>query len=91
MTYEVSSIKNANLSMKHEGIKLQKRLIAHKKGINAVARLQHSEIGRPENSAFHRKLKTQKNGPRRTFAKKILINDSKRPTYNNLRKVLKPV
>ena len=38
MKYEVSSIKNANPSKKFEGIKLQKCLIACKKGINIVVR-----------------------------------------------------
>ena len=39
--YEVSSIKNANLSIKYEGIKLQKWLIARKKGINVVVPRTH--------------------------------------------------
>jgi len=43
--YEVSSIKNANLSIKYEGIKLKMCLIACKKGINVVVRFQYSEIG----------------------------------------------
>ena len=43
-TYEVSSIKNANLSIKYKGIKLQKWLIACKKGINVVVRFLYSEI-----------------------------------------------
>ena len=43
-TYEVSSIKNANLSIKFEGIKIQKCLIACKKGINVVVPFQYSEI-----------------------------------------------
>ena len=43
--YEVSSIKNVNLFIKYEGIKLQKCLIACKKGINIVIRFQYSEIG----------------------------------------------
>ena len=43
--YEVSSIKNANPSIKFEGIKLQKCLIACKKGIDVVVRFQYSEIG----------------------------------------------
>ena len=43
--YEVRSIKNANLFIKYEGIKLQKCLIACKKGINIVVRFQYSEIG----------------------------------------------
>ena len=42
--YEVSSIKNVNLSIKLEGIKIQKCLIACKKGINVVVRFQYSEI-----------------------------------------------
>ena len=42
--YEVSSIKNANLSIKFELIKLQKFQIACKKGINVVVRFQYSEI-----------------------------------------------
>ena len=42
-TYEVSSIKNANPSIKFEGIKLQKCVIACKKGINVVVRFQYSE------------------------------------------------
>ena len=44
LKYEVSSIKNANLSIKFEGIKLQKCLIACKKGINVVVLFQYSEI-----------------------------------------------
>ena len=44
-TYEVSSIKNANLFIKYEGIKLQKCLTACKKGINIDVRFQYSEIG----------------------------------------------
>ena len=55
-TYEVSSIKNANLFIKYEGIKLQKCLIACKKGINVVDRLRYSEIGWLENSTFHSQL-----------------------------------
>ena len=42
--YEVSSIKNTNLSIKYELIKLQKFQIAPKKGINVVVRFQYSEI-----------------------------------------------
>ena len=42
--YEVSSIKNANLSIKYELIKLKKFQIARKKGINVVVRFQYSEI-----------------------------------------------
>ena len=42
--YEVSSIKNANLSIKYELIKLQKFQIVRKKGINVVVRFQYSEI-----------------------------------------------
>ena len=42
--YEVRSIKNANLSIKYEGIKLHYFQIAHKKGINVVVRFQYSEI-----------------------------------------------
>ena len=41
--YEVSSIKNANPSIKYEGIKLQKCLIVCKKDIDVV-RFQYSEI-----------------------------------------------
>ena len=44
LSYEVSSIKNANPSIKFEGIKLQKCVIACKKGINVVVRFQYSEI-----------------------------------------------
>ena len=55
-TYEVSSIKNANLSMKYEGIELQMCLKACKKGINVVVRFQYSEIGCLENSTFHSQL-----------------------------------
>ena len=44
ITYEVSSIKNANLSMKYELLKLQKFQIARKKGINVIVRFQYSEI-----------------------------------------------
>ena len=40
----MSSIKNANLSIKYEGIMLQMCLIASKKGINVVVRFQYSEI-----------------------------------------------
>ena len=36
LRYEVSSIKNVNPSIKYEEIKLQKYLIAGKKGINVV-------------------------------------------------------
>ena len=43
--YEVSSIKNANLFIKYDGIKLQKCVIACKKGINVVVRFQYSEMG----------------------------------------------
>ena len=43
-SYEVPSIKNANLSIKYELIKLQKFQIAGKKGINVVVRFQYSEI-----------------------------------------------
>ena len=41
LNYEVSSIKNANLSIKYELIKLQKFQIARKKGINVVVRFQY--------------------------------------------------
>ena len=41
----VSSIKNANISIKYEGIELQKWLIAWKKGINVVVGFQYPEIG----------------------------------------------
>ena len=44
-TYEMCSIKNVNLSIKYEGIKLQKWLIACKKGINVVVRFLYLEIG----------------------------------------------
>ena len=54
--YEASSIKNANLSIKYEGIKLQKFLIACKKGINVVVWFQYSEIGWLENSIFQWQL-----------------------------------
>ena len=43
--YEVPSIKSAYFSIKYEGIKLQKCLIACKKGFNVVVRFQYSEIG----------------------------------------------
>ena len=46
---DVWSIKNANLSIKYEGIKLQNCLTACKKGINVVVRFQYSEISRLEN------------------------------------------
>ena len=36
LRYDVSSIKNVNPSIKYEEIKLQKYLIAGKKGINVV-------------------------------------------------------
>ena len=42
--YEVSSIKNANPSIKYEWMKLQKFQIAHKKGINVVVRFLYLEI-----------------------------------------------
>ena len=38
LMYEVSSIKNVNTSIKFEGIKLLKCVIACKKGINVVVR-----------------------------------------------------
>ena len=65
--YEVSSIKNANSSIKFEGINLQKCLIACKKGINIVIRFQYSEIGWQKNSAFHRQLKKKKSQPRNNW------------------------
>jgi len=43
--YEVSSIRNASLSVEYEGIKLQKWLMARKKGIGVVVRFRCSEIG----------------------------------------------
>ena len=43
-TYEVSSIKYANPFIKYEGIKLQKCLIACKKGINVVVVSYQIEI-----------------------------------------------
>ena len=49
-TYEVSSIKNANLSIKYEGIELQMCLKASKKGINVVVRFQYSVFGWLESS-----------------------------------------
>ena len=43
-TYEVYLEINANLSTQYEGMKLQKCLIACKKGIDVVVRFQYSEI-----------------------------------------------
>ena len=99
LKYEVSSIKNANPSIKFEGIKLQKCVIACKKGINVVVRFQYSEISWDKNSICNRQLKIKKNlTPSKQLDKKckkvqkfFLINDSKRTTYNYLRRVLKPV
>ena len=51
-----SSIKNANLSIKFEAIKLQRCLIACKKGINYVVRFQYSEISWDKNSICSRQL-----------------------------------
>ena len=42
-TYEVPSIKNANLSIRYEWIKLQKFQIARKKGINVVVGFQYTD------------------------------------------------
>ena len=88
--YEVSSIKNVNLSIKYEGIKLQKCFIGCKKGINVVVRFQYSEIGRLENSAYHRKLKTQKKWTPLYIWKKVLNFSNKwlKTANNYLRKVL---
>ena len=52
----MSSIKNANLFIKYEGIKLQKCVIACKKDINVVVRFQYSEMDWLENSTFHIQL-----------------------------------
>ena len=57
-TYEVPSIKNANLSIKHEGIKLQMCLIACKKRYYCC--LSIPEIGWLENSTFHSQLSSTK-------------------------------
>ena len=54
--YEVSSIKNANLSIKYEWMKLQKFQIARKKGIYVVVRFLYLEIGWLKNSTFHSQL-----------------------------------
>ena len=42
-----------NLSIKYEGIKLKKCLIACKKDIDVVVGFQYSEIGWLKNSTFH--------------------------------------
>ena len=56
LQYEVPSIKNANLSIKYEWIKVQKWLIACKKGINVVVQFLYLEIGWLKNSTFHSQL-----------------------------------
>ena len=84
VAYEVSSIKNANLSIKYEGIKLPKMLIACKKGVNVVVRYQYSEIGWLENSAFHRQLKTQKKWTPSYISKKVLNFSNKWLRTTNL-------
>ena len=50
--YEVSSIKNANLSIKYELIKLQKFQIARKKGINVVVRFPHRQFDKTFSGHF---------------------------------------
>ena len=64
-------MKNANLSIKYEGIKLHKCLIACKKGINVVVRFQYSEIGLLKNSTFHRQLKAHKMWTPSNICKKV--------------------
>ena len=64
--YEVSSIKNANLSIQYEGIKLQKCLIASKKCIDVVVRFQYSEIRWLENPIFQWQLSRTGLGVRTT-------------------------
>jgi len=55
----VQSIRNANLSIKYEGIQVQKWLIACNKGIIIAVRFQYSEVSSLESSIFYRQLKTK--------------------------------
>ena len=65
------SIKNANLSMKYEWMKLQKFQIARKKGFNVVVRFQYSEISWDWNLICSKQLKIKKNlTPYQQFDKK---------------------